>query len=229
MSRSFNGTTSDYMRSVVGALSGYPVSMSCWVRPTSAGVQGIPLYFGNATTDNGVLYVSLNGTAAGSQVEVGRQITDFTAANYSFAKTSATWTVNAWQQVGGAFASASSIFAVRNGVRSAETTTTSAALDFSVMDDLTLGRYDRVSIFGSQNGQIAHAAIWSAALTAAEWASLGAGLSPMRIRPQSLHAYFPFLGRDTNDIDIIRANTFTATGTTASAEEPPVLWPWQTP
>jgi hypothetical protein len=221
MSRSFNGTTSDYMRSVVGALSGYPVSLSVWVRPTSAGVRGVPIWFGNPGSNDGVFYVEL--LAAGN-VFAGRQITDFGAANFAGA-TAGAWTANAWQQVGGSYASATSIYAVLNGVRSAEQTASSAALTFSVMDELTLGRYDRTSVFGSQNGQIAHAGIWSAALTETEWASLGAGISPMRVRPQSLHAYFPFIGRNTNDIDIIRAKTFTATGTTASAEEPRLIWP----
>jgi hypothetical protein len=225
MSRSFNGTTSDYMRSVVGALSGFPVSLSVWVRPTSAGVRGVPIWFGNPGSNDGVLYVELLSTG---NVLAGRQIIDFGAANYKDA-TAGAWTANAWQQVGGAFASAASIYAVLNGVRSTEQTATSTALSFAVMDELTLGRYDRTSVFGSQNGQIAHAAIWSAALTETEWASLGAGISPMRVRPDLLHAYFPFIGRDTNDIDIIRAKTYTATGTTVSPEEPPVLQPWQTP
>jgi hypothetical protein len=226
MSRSFNGTTSDYMRSVVGALSGFPVSLSVWVRPTSAGVRGVPIWFGNPGTNDGALSVELQ---AGGTVAATRQIFDFSAANFKNTTTTATWTVDAWQQVGGAFASAASIYAVLNGVRSAEQTATSTGLSFAVMDELTLGRYDRTSVFGSQNGQIAHAAIWSAALTETEWASLGNAISPMRVRPQSLHAYFPFIGRDTNDIDIIRAKTFTATGTTVSPEEPPVLWPSKTP
>ncbi len=229
MSRSFNGTTSDFMRSVVGALSGYPVSLSVWVRPTSAGVRGVPIWFGNPGSNDGALSVELLASGSGGTVAATRQISDFSSGNFKNATTAATWTVDAWQQVGGAFASAASIYAVLNGVRSTEQTATSTALSFAVMDELTLGRYDRTSVFGSQNGQIAHAAIWSAALTETEWASLGNAISPMRVRPQSLHAYFPFLGRDTNDIDIIRAKTFTATGTTVSSEEPPVLWPWQAP
>lgn len=225
MSRSFNGTTSDFMRSVVGALSGYPVSLSVWVRPTSSGVRGIPIWFGNPGTNDGVVAVELQ---AGGSVAAIRQITDFFSTEPTprvRTATVGTWTVDTWQQVGGAFASATSIYAVLNGVRGAEQTGASSGLTFAVMDELTLGRYDRTSVFGSQNGQIAHAAIWSAALTETEWASLGAGISPMRIRPQSLHAYFPFLGRNTNDIDIIRAKTFTATGTTVSSEEPPLIWP----
>jgi hypothetical protein len=229
MSRSFNGTTSDYMRSVVGALSGYPVSMSVWVRPTgvAGAYQGVPLWFGNPGTNDGCLSVTLDASGV---VVAQRQITDFNSGppNFTSANTSS-WTLNAWQQAGGAFASATSIYAVLNGIRGTEQTATSAALSFAVMDELTLGRYDRTSVFGSFNGQIAHAAIWSAALTETEWASLGNAISPMRVRPQSLHAYFPFLGRDTNDIDIIRAKTYTATGTTVSPEEPPVIRPWQTP
>jgi hypothetical protein len=74
-------------------------------------------------------------------------------------------------------------------------------------------------------GNIAHPAIWNVALTDAEVAMLASGLSPLRVRPQSLIFYLPTLGRDSPEIDIIGAQTFTVHGATASSNEPPFIWP----
>ena len=77
-------------------------------------------------------------------------------------------------------------------------------------------------------GNIAHVGIWNVALTDGEVAMLASGLSPQRVRPQSLIAYLPFLGRDSPEIDIVGGKTFTVNGATTSANEPRLIWP-QTP
>lgn len=75
------------------------------------------------------------------------------------------------------------------------------------------------------NGLIAHSAVWGVALTADEIASLAAGLSPLLIRPASLVAYWPYLGRDSTEIDIIGRYALAVTGAAASADEPRLRWP----
>lgn len=75
------------------------------------------------------------------------------------------------------------------------------------------------------NGLIAHSAVWGVALTADEIASLAAGLSPLLIRPASLVAYWPYLGRDSTEIDIIGRYDLAVTGAAASADEPRLRWP----
>ena len=179
------------------------------------------MWFGDPGSNNGCFSIWCH---EGGNIRTFRQIIDFSASNFAVAEAS-NYVINTWQQVGLAAASATSLYAIRNGVRGTEITTSSTGLTFSVMDEITLGRYDRTSVFGSLNGFVAHAALWNAALTEQEWAMLGSGISPLRVRPQNLHAYYPTLGRDTNDIDIIRAKTFTATGTTSSPNEPPLIWP----
>lgn len=75
------------------------------------------------------------------------------------------------------------------------------------------------------NGLTAHSAVWGVALTADEIASLAAGLSPLLIRPASLVAYWPYLGRDSTEIDIIGRYDLAVTGAAASADEPRLRWP----
>lgn len=225
MSRTF-GTSTDYLRSNVTALTGYPLSMSVWAYPTSS-ARGIPMWYGNQGSNDGCFAIWFHENG---DIQTTRQIVDFNSGPPNFVTAVAgSYTVNAWQQAGLAAASATSLYAIHAGVRGTEVTTSSTGLNFAVMDNITLGRYDRTSSFGYFGGQIAHAALWTAALTAEEWAMLGAGLSPLRVRPQSLYFYTPYIGRDTSDIDIIRGITMTATGATASTNEPPLLWGGQAP
>jgi hypothetical protein len=48
--------------------------------------------------------------------------------------------------------------------------------------------------------------------------------SPFMVRRASLVGYYPFIGRDSPEIDVIGGNSLTVTGTTASVSDPPTLW-----
>jgi hypothetical protein len=74
-------------------------------------------------------------------------------------------------------------------------------------------------------GLIAHPAIWNVALTDEEVAALGAGASPLTIRPWALVFYAPYLGRDSSEIDIVGGRILTVTGASASNTEPRISWP----
>jgi hypothetical protein len=60
------------------------------------------------------------------------------------------------------------------------------------------------------DGSLAEIAIWDVALSTTEAAQLNNGTSPLKVRPQSLVSFRPFV-RDTRDL--IRGNTMTAEGT----------------
>lgn len=66
-------------------------------------------------------------------------------------------------------------------------------------------------------GDLAELALWSVALTAAEVASLGKGVAPIKIRPQSLVPYWNLIGRTTDENDLRGVCTLTASNTTAAA------------
>jgi hypothetical protein len=74
-------------------------------------------------------------------------------------------------------------------------------------------------------GKVAHAAIWNIALSPEEIDLLGAQrVSPLAVRPAALIAYWPFLGRDATEIDIVGGFDLTNTSSTADTDEPPQLW-----
>lgn len=73
------------------------------------------------------------------------------------------------------------------------------------------------------DGRVAEAAIWSAALSAAEVASLGDGFAPPLIRPDALVAYWPLI-RD-GDKDRIGGFDLTAVNTPTVGSHPPIIYP----
>lgn len=73
--------------------------------------------------------------------------------------------------------------------------------------------------FGERyGGGLAYVAYWGIALTGGEQASLAAGAVPSTIQAGSLLAYWP----DITQPDTVGAKSFTVTGTTVFATDPPV-------
>lgn len=64
------------------------------------------------------------------------------------------------------------------------------------------GRFQSVAE-GFYEGRIWEVAIWTVELTAAEILSLNKGVSPLKIRPESLLSYWPILGRASPEPDIV--------------------------
>jgi hypothetical protein len=73
-------------------------------------------------------------------------------------------------------------------------------------------------------GNIAHVAFWNVALTADEILRMGQDrVSPLLIRPSALICYLPYMGRDTNEIDIVGGRVFTNSGSTLAPDDEPLI------
>jgi hypothetical protein len=75
------------------------------------------------------------------------------------------------------------------------------------------------------NGKIAECAIWNVALGAAEIAALAKGFSPLLIRPTSLVAYWPLIGRTSPEICPKGGFDMTVVNGPTGAEHPRVVVP----
>jgi hypothetical protein len=82
------------------------------------------------------------------------------------------------------------------------------------MDRTAIGTTNDGTDFMS--GDIAEAAMWDVALGDDEVLMLGVGFSPLCIRPQSLVAYWPLVGRHSPEIDMIGKFDMTVTGAAAA-------------
>lgn len=120
---------------------------------------------------------------------------------------------SAWQHVGGVYNGTSSRTAYVNGTAATADTTT-----------VTPSTFTRMSMAqnGAATSQYSYAewAIWDAALTSAEMASLAAGFSPLMIRPGSLVAYWPIYGKVSGEPDYVGGFNWSLTGTDASSAHP---------
>lgn len=120
---------------------------------------------------------------------------------YTAARLATEPSVDTWYSICGTFDGVN-VRAYLNGVLDGTSGETAAAANRGVrIDAMATVTYTGVLDASSQfaEGQIAEYAIWNAALTADEVASLGKGMRAKRIRPQALVFYAPMI-RDVNDI-----------------------------
>ena len=97
----------------------------------------------------------------------------------------------------------------------------------SVVNVGSIAAFDRIAIGATRDstptnyfsGLIAETAIWSAALTDAEVAALARGISPLRIRPESLVCYWPLVRTDQ---DLVGGYDLTAYNTPTIGDHAPM-------
>jgi hypothetical protein len=85
----------------------------------------------------------------------------------------------------------------------------------------SIGRLDDGTPGDNFSGDLAHAAVWNVALTDQEVATLAAGVSPLRVRRDSLVGYWPINGQSPEYNVMGTGINLTVNGTTIS-EEPPI-------
>lgn len=216
MSRDFNGTDALLSRSN-GVTAAFPFSIAIWYRPTAL------------SGDSKVLFSTHDDPSVGSAALLSLDkfsnwnpaIFLFDGSYKSAVATGAGSTTNTWQHAAAVVTSATSYSAYRNGGNKA-TTTTSVSITPSNFDRIAIGRqsFAAADYF---TGQLAHCAVWAAALTDAEVEVLAAGLLPTKVRSASLIAYWSLSGKDSPEIDIVGHNDLTVTNATVSNEEPRIF------
>ncbi len=218
MARLFDDAASDDLQVSQVDVSALPVSMACWVRPDAVPTNShIALSFRRNNEPRGC-DLSLNST---SNSAVAR-----TAGGASISGSSITsaWSLNTWGHFGGVFPSATSRTVYFDGSAGGENTETQDPFGGSAPDRTTVGMRVQGAEGENFSGDIAEAAIWSAALTAEEFAALAAGTSPLSIRPDALVNYYPIIGRHSPEIDLVGGNNLTVNGAAAS-DHPRMFYP----
>jgi hypothetical protein len=209
MAYNFNGTN-QFLNTPAGVkiVNGMPLTMACWFYPVATtqfySLMCITSDFVNFSNGGYILYAL--GTAAGDPVAVGTDPVGNTETKSTSGFSAATWS-----HACGVFTSSTSRTVYLNGENSA--TNTVSYTPSSASADLRLARFtNSFSVY--LEGRIAEAAVWNAALTAAEVASLAKGMTCNLVRPQSLVFYSPLL-RNLQDVKggltITNNNTATVT------------------
>ena len=212
MSRSFNGT--NYLGYAGAVRTALPVTFAGWVyRPT--GASGTIIALTTNTLSNAISLVALSTGA----VRARSSTAGGTVAN---ANTIVGISNNTWGHAASVFTSTTSRTAYINGGNPATNTATNDP-NASSFNKTNIGARNS-NLAASYTGYIADAGVWSVALTAAEIASLATGVSPLSIRPESLIAYWPLMGRTDPEIDLRGRYEMTVNGAVA-ADHPRVYMP----
>lgn len=188
MAYSFVGGSGQYLSANATVITDYPLTLfirtSLQVAPSDSSAK-ISFAITNATsTSVGHLLYNLSSSANAWSNNQSATLSGGQAQNVYHAAT-------------GLYASATSRQIYTNNTASAANT---ANVSFPTGNRVTIGAwFNGPTVMGYDSAHESDAAIWACELTPAEIASLVAGFSPRRIRPQSLRFYAP-LTRNLHDI-----------------------------
>jgi len=193
MAYNFNGTN-QYLSTVSAPASGAPMTLALWIFRTSTAInQSVVSVGANAGTHRNQINLR-----SGSSPAFAVEAIAIGATATSRAVTSSATTANQWDHVCCVYSSATSRFAYLNGSASAEDTTNvgsqNAATGLQVATRIANNATGNLT-----QGLMAEVGIWDVALTADEVASLAAGMTCDKVRPQSLVFYAPLV-RDLQDV-----------------------------
>jgi hypothetical protein len=220
MARAFAAASSQYLIHSAAVLTAEPLTMACWFKSNDVtGNYSLMSLGTNGALERWVL------TAAGG---VGGDPIRATSVNAGgganlACDTTAGYTAGAWHHATGVFTSSTSRAAYLNGGNKG-TDATSVAMT-GVVDRTLVAARINTTIGAFLDGAVAEAGIWSAALTDSEVASLAKGFSPLLVRPASLVAYWPLIGRTDPEISLKGGLNLTLSGGPTNADHCPVIMP----
>lgn len=215
MARSFAAASSQNLAVGSAAIANPPLTIAAWFWPNSliSGSAYTICCVGDSAVTNKYYRLGVY------QNKVISQQTNGGASQYS--QTSGTITDQDWQHGAAVMASTTSRIAYLNATAATENTTSVTAL---TLNQTCIGTRPGT---GAEyfNGRVAHAAMWSVALSAPEIAALyagGIGADPRSVRPDALVAYWPLLDND-GDRDWWGSTHLSATNSPTYAQHPPLL------
>lgn len=218
MSRLFDGTDDNLAFTASAPVSGPPLTVACWLRPTS-NANGTAV--GLSRNDNGNGYWALG--ADGSSVPFFEQGGN-TGGAASTATAGAALPTTSWSHLTGVCAAANSRTCYRNGVAGTTLTTSlTTTCNQWTIGDLRLLATD----LSFRNGHIAEVGVWNVALTTGEINALAKGVSPRLIRPGNLVGYVPLRGTASPEPDYTAGQRhLTVTGAAPGTTNPPTSPIW---
>lgn len=218
MSRDFNGA--GYLSVSAAPVTAAPLTIASWVYSNS-----IP------TGEDGAGIVSLSTTSGDFDI-FGLALATSTNAvrafafddNYGESATGSPGT-GSWFHAAAVFASTSSRTAYLDGSAGTADTTSVTPASIGLTHIGELAGSNGSELYGALDARVAEVAVWNAALTTPEIASLADGFSPLLIRPQSLVFYAPIIGENSPEADVVGGLSLAISGTATADPHPRVFLP----
>lgn len=218
MARFFDDGSSESLTVNSTPVTATPLTLSCWINPDDLGdIFEMGMTVIDASASYSFFGIGIHGWEAGNPVV-------FTADGDEGADNLLTSTgigaTNVWHHACGVSAAIDDrrVYLDGGGKNTSAVTMTPSGLD-----RISIGAAEGGGTASVFSGAVAEVSAWNVALTDAEVAVLGAGYSPLFIRPQSLVLYAPLI-RD-EDYDRVGGLSFTANNTPTIAPHPPVIYP----
>mgnify|MGYP001558445184 CR=1 FL=1 len=193
------------------------MTMACWsYQPTAVAL-------GAAITLHGSLDLYMDQRYLNLETVAGGVIGCWSNENSNWeGSTVSGYTADTWHHIGGVWDGNSSRTAYLNGSAGTTNTVTRTITSSTTI----IGAYSGFGGYqGFWPGYLAEAAMWDAALTAAEMATMADGFSPLLVRPGNLVAYWPLYGRISTEPDYVGGFNMTLTGGDANADHPKIFKP----
>jgi hypothetical protein len=191
MAYNFNGS-SQRLSTASTPVTAVPLTLACWFNPDRITANEALLTVINPSTADRFLLLILGANS--DQLRANIQVSGTQAS----ADSTAPFIAGSWQHAAGVFTSNTSRTVYLNGGNSATNTTSLAGP--SGVNTIRVASRPFGGVEGLFfDGKIAEVGIWNAALTTAEVASLAAGMTCDKVRPQSLVFYAPLV-RNLQDV-----------------------------
>jgi hypothetical protein len=212
MARTFTNNNK-WLASGNAPVAGLPLTVAIWFKTAASDYGNTPMFsIGNSTTGYGVTaLVTFADKIRYNLVDSGGGLNIDTTASQ---------TAQAWQHACVVSGGANDHRVYLNG---ANKIVDSTAKSPSGLTNTTIG--SNVPHDVDFVGSLAEFAVWNAALTDAEVALLGLGLSPLLVRPQSIQVYVPVFGTYSPEIDLCGRAPMTIQGTVPLADSPRIVRP----
>ena len=204
MAYQLNGT-SQLLRAAAGpAYNGTEnLTLACWFWTGSTSSDQVLVAYEGEASAEGRYILAASGSSTGNKIAAQSG----NASTVRVARTTTSFSTNTWQHAAAVHSGTSSRSAYLDGQGKATNTDTHSFTTNAEYVHIGAIYYPGISVTSAYlNGRVAEAAIWNAALTDAEIASLAAGFTPDQIRPQSLQFYAPLV---RNLVDLRGGRTIT--------------------
>lgn len=219
MARSFAITGPDFLENGSAAVTGVPLTLAARINiasiPPTTTIPYIALSICDANA-NSRFWIDVHRSPTNYYAEANSSSNGTDSGVAAYQNASAFLFTNEWHNLVGVFSTTSArevYYDNTVGNNHPAATVTPAGLDTTRIGAFLYSG----GTYGAFDGRIADAAVWNAALTAAEVAQYNLGVSPLLIRPGALVSYWPLHGRATNEEDWVGGRLMTATNTAAYA------------
>lgn len=219
MARTFAAASAQALNATTSPIVTYPGTIAIWCRPTGAGSSQalFSLKDSGAADDRDEVALSRDMGAAGKFL---LYLVDWYGVG-AYAQVAVPYVLGQWHHVCAVLPSTASRSIFMDGGNKATNTTTVSGPGY---DRIGVGHIPQTTHFYA-NADLAEAAIWNIALTDADVAQLGLGLSPLLVHPEALVFYAPLLGTTSPEIEIMGRRELALVNAPAVAPHPRILQP----